>query len=497
MTANPDGSQNLKLRPNRTFICSVVFIDIVEYTKKPVDEQIRLKERFNALLTESIRDISINDRIILETGDGAAIGFLGDPEDALFVAMSLRDALRDDRSEATPNLQVRMGVNLGPVKLLKDINNQQNLIGDGINVSQRIMSFAEPGQLLVSRSYFDIVSCLSQEYAQLFQYQGARADKHIREHDIYAVEHMGANPMPVKDKPIRNSETPLAEDASVAPEKQTTKASVGAVPETAAQPAKPDKNRKKLIIGGAAAVAIIAILALIIIIPKGKTPVDGANTAVQGKDAASSTSSKASVAEEAPVSVKKTTNVERALEIKTRPLKSNSAATSSAKASKAETPSVSVKKTTNVERALEIKPKPSSGIFSAVSAEARDILFKVTGLESSGSEITVTIKAHNKSSVARSVALYDDSYRWPKSMMTDYNGKQHSVNRVGFVKGSERIAMSEAGTEGILIAPGESVTIFLTFKKDGNVLRDLNLHPFIYQGRRDWKEYDLVLNLRS
>jgi class 3 adenylate cyclase len=201
MTAPPDESQNLKLRPNRTFICSVVFIDIVEYTKKPVNEQIRLKERFNALLTEAIRDISSNDRILLDTGDGAAIGFLGDPEDALFVAMSLRDFLKDERSGATPDLQVRMGVNLGPVKLLKDINNQQNLIGDGINVSQRIMSFAEPGQLLVSRSYFDIVSCLSQEYAQLFQYQGARADKHIREHDIYAVEHMGSNPMPVKDKP--------------------------------------------------------------------------------------------------------------------------------------------------------------------------------------------------------------------------------------------------------------------------------------------------------
>src|SRR5512137_1974954 len=100
MTAPPDESKNLKLRPNRTFICSVVFIDIVEYTKKPVNEQIRLKERFNALLTDAIRDISISDRIILDTGDGAAIGFLGDPEDALFVAMSLRDSLRDDQNAA-------------------------------------------------------------------------------------------------------------------------------------------------------------------------------------------------------------------------------------------------------------------------------------------------------------------------------------------------------------------------------------------------------------
>lgn len=84
--------------------------------------------------------------------------------------MNMRDALNNEQATVMPDLRMRMGINLGPVKLLKDINNQLNLIGDGINVAQRIMSFAETGQLLVSRSYYDIVSCLSQEYAQLFQY---------------------------------------------------------------------------------------------------------------------------------------------------------------------------------------------------------------------------------------------------------------------------------------------------------------------------------------
>ena len=37
---------------NRTFICSVVFLDIVEYSRKPVAEQIFFKERLNTLLTE-------------------------------------------------------------------------------------------------------------------------------------------------------------------------------------------------------------------------------------------------------------------------------------------------------------------------------------------------------------------------------------------------------------------------------------------------------------
>ena len=72
------------VQANRAFICSVVFIDLVGYSKKPVTEQIRLKTSLTNNLSEAIKDIPVNDRIILETGDGAAISFLGDPEDALF-----------------------------------------------------------------------------------------------------------------------------------------------------------------------------------------------------------------------------------------------------------------------------------------------------------------------------------------------------------------------------------------------------------------------------
>lgn len=179
---------------NRTFICSVVFIDLVGYSKKPVTEQIRLKTSLTNNLSEAIKDIPVNDRIILDTGDGAAISFLGDPEDALFVTLSLREAIVRDNTTATSAENsgedaVRMGINLGPVKLVKDINGHPNIIGDGINVAQRIMSFARPGQIVVSRSYYDVVSNLAGEYAKLFSYEGSRTDKHVREHEIYVVGH--------------------------------------------------------------------------------------------------------------------------------------------------------------------------------------------------------------------------------------------------------------------------------------------------------------------
>ena len=172
---------------NRTFICSVLFLDIVEYTKQVVGLQIALKERFNAVLTEAIAGVATDDRIILDTGDGAAVSFLGDPEDALFAGMSLRDAVAGREATSGPRLQIRVGVNLGPVRLVKDINGQPNIIGDGINVAQRVMSFAEPGQILVSRSYHDVMARLSEDYAKLFHYEGAKTDKHVREHEVYAI----------------------------------------------------------------------------------------------------------------------------------------------------------------------------------------------------------------------------------------------------------------------------------------------------------------------
>ncbi len=183
-------------RANRTFICTVLFLDIVEYAKKPVSQQLRVKEQFNARLSEALQDIAVNDRIILDTGDGAAINFLGDPEDALFVGISLAEAFSKP-PEGGQSIDVRIGINLGPVRLVRDINGQPNIIGDGINVAERVMSFGDTGQVLVSRSYFEVVTRISEDYAQLFAYQGSRTDKHVREHEIYAVASPGTEALDV------------------------------------------------------------------------------------------------------------------------------------------------------------------------------------------------------------------------------------------------------------------------------------------------------------
>jgi len=182
-------------RGNRTVICTVVFIDIIEYSKKSVADQMQVKETFNGLLSQTLAEVPASDRIILDTGDGAAISFLGDPEEGLFAGLALRDAIAANNGIETPEkaLRLRIGINLGPVRLVKDINGQPNIIGDGINVAQRIMSFAETNQVLASRSYYEVISALSPDYAHLFSFEGARTDKHVREHEVYL---LGNDPAP-------------------------------------------------------------------------------------------------------------------------------------------------------------------------------------------------------------------------------------------------------------------------------------------------------------
>jgi class 3 adenylate cyclase len=171
---------------NRNLVATIVFVDIEAYSKLAVSGQMEVKTRFNEMINESLAGVAANERILLDTGDGAALCFLGDPEHGLLSAHSLCSAARE--SDGTARMALRIGINMGPIQLIKDFNGQPNVIGDAINTAQRIMSFADPQQILVSRSFYDLVSCLKPEYGRMFNHLGTRQDKHARDHEVYAVD---------------------------------------------------------------------------------------------------------------------------------------------------------------------------------------------------------------------------------------------------------------------------------------------------------------------
>jgi tetratricopeptide (TPR) repeat protein/class 3 adenylate cyclase len=233
----------------RTWLCSVVFMDIVKYSSQSVELQMKWKARFNGYLASAIGDVPEDERVILDTGDGAAICFLGAPEAAMFAALELWHCLLLDEREQPEQMRVRIGINLGSVKLVKDINGAQNAIGDGMNDGQRIMSFAAENQILVSQSFYEVVSRLSDDYKTLFTLKGVEKDKHVREHTVYKLS------------------PPVAEriQGPVAPEQA---ASMPAEPERVAQkiPESRAENKARagsrsipLLVGGIAIVVIAAL----------------------------------------------------------------------------------------------------------------------------------------------------------------------------------------------------------------------------------------------
>ncbi len=141
----------------------------------------------------------------------------------MFTALELWHSLLIDERDQQPQMRVRIGINLGPVKLVRDINGAANAIGDGMNAGQRVMSFAGENQILVSQSYFEVVSRLSDDYKTLFTLKGVETDKHIREHTVYNLSPPGAMHAPVSlEAPqpaiaVEPSAQPMAQQAAAAP----------------------------------------------------------------------------------------------------------------------------------------------------------------------------------------------------------------------------------------------------------------------------------------
>ena len=180
-----EAKTNAPVPERRTTIAAVAFFDVVSYSTESNSKQIELKHQLNELLANSLESLGAGERVILDTGDGAAIGFLQHPTDALEAVMHFRNRLMANKFYNYPDLRVRIGIHLGPVSLVKDINGQVNMLGDGINSAQRVMSFASKNQVYVSRTYFDFVFSLSNEYNELFRYRGSQQDKHGREFQVY------------------------------------------------------------------------------------------------------------------------------------------------------------------------------------------------------------------------------------------------------------------------------------------------------------------------
>jgi class 3 adenylate cyclase len=170
----------------RTIVASFLFTDLVGFSKGTAAEQYAAKAELSAALRRHLAPLRESDYWIKDTGDGALIAFVSNPEHALYMALALgRDY--GDGGGAQPSARLRTGLHLGTVKESVDVEARRNFIGDGINAAKRIMDFAPPGQIAASRAFFEAIANLDAAYAALFRHAGAPDDKHGRSHELYEV----------------------------------------------------------------------------------------------------------------------------------------------------------------------------------------------------------------------------------------------------------------------------------------------------------------------
>src|SRR5277367_5977867 len=137
----------------------VLFMDIVGYSKLPMDQQEAVLRTLQAAVSttrEFLQAQASNEMIRLPTGDGMALVFFEDAEAAARCALEVGRALK-----SRPEILLRMGLNSGPVYRVADINANQNVAGGGINIAQRVMDCGDAGHILASRSVADVLGHLS------------------------------------------------------------------------------------------------------------------------------------------------------------------------------------------------------------------------------------------------------------------------------------------------------------------------------------------------
>jgi class 3 adenylate cyclase len=162
------------LDPDRV-LATVLFTDIVDSTRLATDlgdrRWHRTLEQHNAVVRENLA--RFRGRVVKTTGDGFLATFDG-PARAIRAAAAIRAGLAEHQ------LQVRVGLHTGECELLGD-----DIGGIAVHIAARVLSSAEAGEILCSRTVKDLVAGSGFTFAD----RGLRHLKGIQdEWQLYAVE---------------------------------------------------------------------------------------------------------------------------------------------------------------------------------------------------------------------------------------------------------------------------------------------------------------------
>jgi class 3 adenylate cyclase len=156
-----------------------LFADIAEFTKdRPVEAQADLVKCLNIAVKEALGkcDLQESQIILLPTGDGICIAITDEslPYDIhLRLAIALLSSVRchnDNNTDPSREYHLRIGLNQNVDILLTDINMRPNVAGSGINIAQRVMSQADPDQVMVGQAAYEVLHVREAYFASFRKY---------------------------------------------------------------------------------------------------------------------------------------------------------------------------------------------------------------------------------------------------------------------------------------------------------------------------------------
>ncbi len=184
------------------------FTDIVAGSDPTIttNEQARKIILLNKLVevTDIFKQRDPEATLVLPTGDGMAIGFSDSPEKPLNLSIEVHKGLgryNKPRPEKD-RVHLRIGLDTGPVYMIKDLNGHENVWGPGIIMARRVMDLAEKMNILCSARFANDIKMLRPEYKSILHpigdYQIKHGDK-LLIYNIYGDE-FGSKKSPSMDK---------------------------------------------------------------------------------------------------------------------------------------------------------------------------------------------------------------------------------------------------------------------------------------------------------
>ena len=222
-------------------LAAIVFTDVVGFSARMHRDEVGTLKLLDRDFAEMRTLCAEHEGSVLKTtGDGLLLTFSSAVQAvACALAMQRQFAAEAKESPGSGGLQHRIGIHLGDILV-----QNQDVMGDGVNIASRLQAEAEPGGICISQTVYDVVkNKVEMQVVSL----GARELKNI------------SSAMPVYRILL---EAAMSASGSRPPMPATTSVTAPA----------PSSTRRRLVIASSLAAALVLLFAIVLLVNHGAKP---------------------------------------------------------------------------------------------------------------------------------------------------------------------------------------------------------------------------------